>query len=478
MDKALVLKRELLSISPPTPLHMLDIRQQNLALLGQISGIFGFDVATSWSEIKRNITKGNVRRLYEFVAGLWPPMTNLEELLDTQDARLRALYLGEITLSPIELTKSVTRFGLYTDEIFIVSPLLDPWSMNPDCNPIMRPEIYLADTLKIVYFFMNVAPWIAEGIVTIIPDPSNFDRTLKDKIFSKLRALEKSNNTYDVDPDEMSNIQNEYAIEVLRQGLAFSPDYVDKTIRQYMPNASDAEVAIERERLRAVIQADPLTLEQGYTPINGQLMINRSGASLESALRISEISDSFPYTNLRSKWNSLLGARNDLSETSKVWSPLTKAFQELDFKFLNNVDPKFALTIRKDRRLESLRNYLRKLWVSLKGEPDNSKIDSLVRDFRDELTDAYMKAEDEWKDIDRELIKWSSGSFTSASLAAAIGEAVLTGSISLALPLAAAGLSGIPAVVNARFARRRFRARSPLSVFIDLSRHKPQVSRK
>jgi hypothetical protein len=52
-------------------------------------------------------------------------------------------------------------------------------------------------------------------------------------------------------------------------------------------------------------------------------------------------------------WRWIIEAHDQLSETARMWSPFTKAFQALDFRFLNNVDPEFAQRIRDEGRLES-----------------------------------------------------------------------------------------------------------------------------
>src|SRR4029077_18013047 len=106
-------------------------------------------------------------------------------------------------------------------------------------------------------------------------------------------------------------------------------------------------------------------------------------------------------------WNEILGARDKLDATSQVWSPLTNAFQQLRFKFLDKVDSQFACSIRRDGRLEGFRSDMRKLWNAIGGEPDLSKSEGLARDFRDELTQAYNQAESECGAIDRDLLKWA-----------------------------------------------------------------------
>jgi hypothetical protein len=93
-------------------------------------------------------------------------------------------------------------------------------------------------------------------------------------------------------------------------------------------------------------------LEEEADKVGGQLLVGRSGVNTEMSLYISEITGAFPYTSLQMKWRDLLSMGKELSETAKVWSPLTKAFQDVEFKFLNNVDSRFACGLRTDGRLE------------------------------------------------------------------------------------------------------------------------------
>ena len=99
-------------------------------------------------------------------------------------------------------------------------------------------------------------------------------------------------------------------------------------------------------------------------------MVSRTGANLEMTLYIAQLTGAFPYTNIRRRWQELLSVKEDLPETSRVWSPLTQAFQDLEFKFLNQVDSQFACSMRSDGRLESFRAFLRRLWNTVGGQSD------------------------------------------------------------------------------------------------------------
>jgi hypothetical protein len=77
---------------------------------------------------------------------------------------------------------------------------------------------------------------------------------------------------------------------------------------------------------------------------------------------------------------------------------------------------------------------------------DSAKSESLARDFRDELTQAYHEAEAEWGAIDRDLVKWA---------APTVGAALATGVFS---PLIAGGLAvaGLGEIIQAEMKRREF----------------------
>ena len=185
------------------------------------------------------------------------------------------------------------------------------------------------------------------------------------------------------------------------------------------------------------------------------------GANLEMATYICQATGAFPYTNVKFRWREILGAKEDPDATAKIWSPLTHAFQQLRFKFLDNVDSKFACSIKQEGRLEGFRSYMRKLWDAVGGEPDPSKSEALARDLGDELTGAFNAAQSEWDAIDRELVKWATGKAAVAMAAGVFSPAFAMGGLALA---------GLSEIIQAEMRRREFRKRVPMSVFIDLDR--------
>jgi hypothetical protein len=250
--------------------------------------------------------------------------------------------------------------------------------------------------------------------------------------------------------------------ERTRRSLLLTPrNYLERMVRETSPGISDEEIRsfledIERDRAN-----DPLLPNDTLDRMPGQMMIANMGTNLEMGMYICQATGAFPYTNVRFRWKEILSAKQNLDATAQVWSPLTNAFQQLRFKFLDNIDSKFACSIRQEGRLEGFRSYMRRLWGTVGGEPDPSKSEALARDFQDELAGAFKQAQSEWDAIDRDLAKWAT-----RTLAGAMAAGVLS-------PVLAAGgfaVAGLGEIIQAEMKRREFRKKVPMSVFIDLER--------
>ena len=427
------------------------LQEKNVAVLGAATDIFGLN--RSWDKVKDGLSDARIREFYRFVAGLWPVGTDQRHTLPPPDSSLRALYLGEN--EPEMMVQNVFRFSLYADQILVVNPFLNPNVIAEDMNPIARPGEWRIQTLRLIYQLAQLAPWIEAGLVVLIPDPGDFDRSLRVKTWDLATARLKGTRPSPEDIDR-SMIKAR-----TRRALLLSPrDYVERTLREANPGITDglvAEVLQDMERDRA---SDPLLPNETLDQMPTQTMVANMGANLEMGLYICQATGSFPYTNVKFRWREILAAKQDLDATAQTWSPLTNSFHQLTFKFLDKVDSEFACTLRKEGRLECFRAYLRKLWTTVGGEVDVAKAGTLARDFRDELTQAYSEAQAEWGAIDRDLLKFA---------VPTLGGALVTGAFS---PIIGGGLAvaGLGEIIQAQMKRREFRKKVPMSVFIDLER--------
>jgi hypothetical protein len=241
-------------------------------------------------------------------------------------------------------------------------------------------------------------------------------------------------------------------------------DYVRRTAKEHDPNKSTQEVEKIVEYFRAYRAQHPLLLDATMDKMPGQMTAMRMGANLEMGLYLCQTMGAFPYTNVPFRWKEILSASDQLDASAQVWSPLTNAFGSLNFKFLNNVDSDFAVTMRQEGRLGSFRSYMRKLWKAVDGEPDPTKIEMLARDFKDELEGEYSRVQSDWSAIDHDLMKWAVPAI-GGILSTMAG--IITGHYALALGSPLTG-QGISEFLQRNTKREEFRKSNPLSVFIDL----------
>jgi hypothetical protein len=424
--------------------------EKNLALIQAAFEIF--DLKRGWDKVKTKITGAQVKEFYAFIAALWPPSTELIDLLPEADSTLRALYLGEY--EPELLVQNVFRFCLYTDQIVLVNPFENPNIIAEQHNPIVHPDEWKLETLRTVFYLMLIAPWIEKGFVILIPSPGDFDVELRNRTFESAFGRLKAN------PITQADIDASFMKQKVRRLFASAPpEYLDRMAREANPGISDALVAkllqgFEDERL-----SDPFLTGQTMDQMPAQYIATRSGANLEMGMYLSQMMGAFPYTNIKFRWREILSAKQQFDANMEVWTPLTNAFQQLPFKFLDKVDPKFAYAIREDGRLEGFRGFLRKVWQTVGGQPDQAKAGALARDFRDELTQAHNTAEAEWDKIDIDLLKWG-GPIVSGGLA--------TGLFSPSLPAAGFAIAAVLKLLETQKKRSNFRKTVPMSVFIDL----------
>jgi hypothetical protein len=443
----------------------LSLHERNLILINAVHDIFGFAHGRPWTDFKKNISSEQIRELYTVQANLWPPHTDWASIMPrSDDSKLRVLYLGEIR--PDLTLENIIRFSLYSDTIFVIDPFLNPNVIRPKYNPIENPNKYKQDTLKLIYFICSVAPWIVSKMLYLIPNPGDLNLDLMWESINLARAG-VGDRGFDQRDLEDAHAQGE---EDRRRVLMALPDdkllrYVKRAGMTLTPEEEQTFLAYARQELHN----DPLALEQSLDR-DGQMVPHRAGANLEIALLICSVTGAFPYTSMHTIWRHIIEARDELSETARVWSPLTKAFQTLDFRFLNNVDPGFAQSLRDDGRLESFRAMLRRIGGGAADVTSSSSLDAFVRDCKDELVDEYRKAQAEWNDIDRSFLKWGA----TAAGAAAFATGHLLPDLA---PWSAATVTTLTRLGFHYLKQQQFRKANPMSVMIDLSRQEPPGQR-
>ena len=442
----------------------LSARERNVAFLSLAAAALQLDSlgeSADWHDIKRACTPAVVRKIYEAVVQLWPDEDDYYRILAQERESESGLYIGNY--EPEYMLRAVSRHAIYSESIILFDPFLDPRVIAPRFNPLLHPERHRSSTLKNLYLWISLAPWIEAGLVKILPSPTDFDADLALETH-RLQELKYENN-----PELRAAMADSAdAIEDLAHSfrtfaVLHTPD--EKLADQYRkanPDGSPDDVLTFLKEVHAQRESHPYFIpgSLGIGENQGELTTFTSGGSYPIAKMVAGITGSHLITDISSKWREIEIDRRDSGVELGRWTSFAKAFQAVDLPFLINVPMGAALALRKEERLRGMRTFLRKVWKSSRSADEFSDANAL--ELAEELQSTIAAAEREWNQIDRDLLSWAGGS---AVLSAAIG--VATGNFLAAAPFVMAGATQL---ISARSRRKDFIRCHPASFFMELKR--------
>ncbi len=209
-------------------------------------------------------------------------------------------------------------------------------------------------------------------------------------------------------------------------------------------------------------EKDPDVLDAIGPDNRSQLSMMSSGAGYEEAKIIADMTNSYITTDLKPRWMEVELDRANLPGQSAGWSAFSKAFGNAPLKSLNNVAIDHALTLRKERRLESLRAFLHRVWKEA-VEADRPFGEENAGFLAGELKSEIDKAEVEWDAIGTDLVKMAAGATSTGLLA---GGMIASGQgmfLAAAMGIATMGLATVG--LNKK---KSFPLKYPAAFFLDL----------
>jgi hypothetical protein len=442
----------------------LSLKEKNLAFVEEIAAVLQLDSTTpprDWAEIKRACDAKAVRRIYEALAALWPSHADLVRVLQENRTSTSGLYVGNYDRESI--FRGVTRHCLYADSILLIDPFPDPRAVKPEFSGIERPDRLRPATLKFVATWLGLVPWIESDLVSFVRSPGDFDPSLEYACWATERERFRRPELVSLLKETVAELADERVEELREYNLLASSDIqLVESFRETFPDASEIDAQNFIREIHRRREAHPY-----FTPIvsgEGQFFIDSSGTNYEMAKVIAGLSGCHLITDLAPRWREMELDREGLDPHQLAWAPFAKAFQNLEFRFLDAVPLKAALDLRKERRLESFRAFLRRAWSS--STTSDLMSDENARRLADELEHQVSSAKAEWSKIDQELLKWVGLHAASALMAApsfiARGSAAWLG--------ASVVLGATTALANAWAKRRAFRDQFPAGFFLRLPR--------
>lgn len=436
---------------------------KNEYFLDFLNDLFGIRKTKNWDEIAKNVTLEKVKRTYKVFAEVFPRNYDyLGELEKTKDT-FSTIHFGNIKASKI--IDEVVRFSLYSDKIIVFHPLQNPSITNQKFDPRKNPKLWLQDFLEALYFYIIIQKWVKAGVVKLIINPCDYDTELSEIIRSQ--ATKRVSNL----EDQLlyGNFDKQIMYETLAEILGGNfvnkskTHIVESLIKMQQPTFTEDE-AIEFAEfiINWKKNINPLYNKLNI-PLEGDMLkATRGGGSLESIIKISEITNANIYTASESNWNQIKDFGKD-----DFWLKANKLYSNMPLTFLNNVDTNFALELRKEEKLSGVRRQLKKIYSELNDISIENLNEQKVKELQEEFIDEVKIAEAEWMDIRKQA-----ENSRRYQLIASLGTPLIENNLSM-IPLAFGSIAWLYRTEKEMMQKEKIqRQKNSVSVFVDLKNQK------
>lgn len=312
------------------------IRERNMILFNGIAKILGIAEDRDWVTVRREITDEKIKDIYDLYDALWPRETNLLAMLPKPDGSARAIYTG--VLHPSVISTCALGLSLYFDELLIEHPFIHPRSVKKNFSPLEHPKIYRQEFLKSVILFMAIMPLVEQGLVTLFPDPCNFDLHLRDQMFEMAKFRSKG---MKVDPKEEAGIMEMMKEEHKRSMLLLPREALRRQVQRRSPELSEQAVGDILDGFDSLREQDPLavlqegSLEGGKD--GGQLTPFKMAPNFEITMYLAQATGSCIVTDSVFRWRELMTTvRRGIQEATPL-SQLRGSMEGAEFAFPNYV---------------------------------------------------------------------------------------------------------------------------------------------
>jgi hypothetical protein len=321
------------------------IRERNLMLFTGISKILGIAEDRDWVTVRREITDAKIRDVYGLYDALWPRETNLLAMLPKPDGLARAIYTG--LLHPSVISNCALGLSLYFDELLIEDPFIHPRTINKKFSPLEHPKTYRQEFLKSVVLFMAIMPLVEQGLVTLFPDPCNFDFHLRNQMFemAKFRARGMK-----VDPKEEAGF-TELMKEEHKRGMLLLPrEALRHQVLRDSPELDEKAVEAILDGFDRLREQDPLAvLQEGSLEGGkggGQLTPFKMAPNFEITMYLAQATGSCIVTDSVFRWRELMAAAGRGMQGASPLTQLRTGMEQADLVFPYDVQEIGALAER------------------------------------------------------------------------------------------------------------------------------------
>jgi hypothetical protein len=373
------------------PWDVYSIRERNLMFMRAIEKILDLDAeGNTWDDVRTVLSEDQVRRIHVAYASLWPPETNIAELLPRPDPRVfRAVYIGLV--DPRTVVASVQGWLSYFDEVLLPSPFMNANNIRPEYSPIDSPGQHKEQTLKNILLLSMLLPHIYAGRVHLVPDPLDFSDFFRNSIWTI--AKEKRDQVKPTAADR--KFVEELGKDDFKRSFArLSDESLRRQIRKSDPDISDRDLDGVLKAFRYQQRKDPLSLLQPMEPgdKNGQLIQFRA-MNFELAMFLAQLIGGAIYSD-----QSLTKTELDQARTpTNPGDPKEPSSVEKTMIMRLSAFGPYDAQVAEIANCSDIRNMSRTLWraaSAFKGEEDTAAV-TLALDQLEQAVTAMIREDGE-----------------------------------------------------------------------------------
>ena len=310
------------------------IRERNMMFLNAIAKVLDLGPGKDWLEVRQELTDEKIRKIYSLFEGLWPLETDLLSLLPKPDGTPRAVYTGRI--HPATITQFALGASLYFGELLIPHPFVNAATLQPKFKPTENPRAYRHEFLKSALFFITVMPLVEQGLVSLVPDPCDFDTHLRDQML--MMATKRSSWT-EKDLREDKGARELFDQDFRRSLMSMPREVILAQIRKVSPELDEARIEEVLRGLETMKQDDPLAVMQEDEPAigkdSGQLHLMKLAPNFEMAMYLAQATGSVILTDNPFRWKEIKRAM--LRPTGMGLQAFSRNVEASSFLFPQNV---------------------------------------------------------------------------------------------------------------------------------------------
>jgi len=279
------------------------IRERNMMFMDALTQLFELGTK-DWDTIRREMTDDKIARMYRLYEALWPLETDLLALLPKPDGKMRSVYTG--SLHPKLIMEFALGAPLYFGEVIIQNPFVISRARQMDKRPTEQPHQYRGEALKTLMTFFQLMPLVEAGLITLIPDPCDFDFHLRDQMMAMARNRSR---TIKFGPSDDPRLEAVMQEDMRRMMLNMPNDVLAERMLEMagdgepigMDNVAALIEQMKVEDLLAILQDDSLTS-------GGQFEIMKMAPNFEMAMYLAQVTGAQILTDSPFRWRELEAA--------------------------------------------------------------------------------------------------------------------------------------------------------------------------